>query len=169
MKKYFVLILFYCFTAYAQNTESNRTENIEKFIKTYLIPENPKVDLMALPSYFYVSIQDIDSLNPKSEQMRVMIKHYILMMLELEHNRLKHNGFNYRLVAHQSINREMLNDYLLVYPNLSNVFYLVSNNKILTHFILDDNNRIISFARNPFGSHGGKIDPFMLNDIEIEN
>ncbi|NDI97501.1 hypothetical protein GWA97_00235 [Flavobacterium sp. LaA7.5] len=163
MKKYFAFLLFCCFASYAQNTDLDGRENIEKFIKAYFISENPKFDIKNLPDYIYVNQTDYDTLT--LEQKDILFK-YILILLELEHKELQKSGFEYELVNHSEVNVDMLKDYRLVYDNLSSVYYIIVNQKILTHFILDIKGRIISFAPNVFGSHGGRIEPFMLDEFK---
>lgn len=158
MKVYFFLTLFY-FVGCGQN---NNIKKIEKLIDNHFIKEQ-LIDVANPPPYLHIDRNDYNKLSADKQQI---FSDYVAMLLKLEHDELKKYSFKYKVVAHDNVDAGLLKGYRLVYEDKSQVYYMVCDNKVVTHFILDENDKIISFAPNVFSSHGGRIEPFMLDSLK---
>lgn len=158
--KILLFISLYSAIVYGQHDRVDFTI-IEKFINSHFI-EQQSIDVINPPSYLHI---DRDDYNKLSAEKKQIVANYLVMLLELEHDELKKYSFEYSAVAHNNIDVDLLKDYRLIHEDKSQVYYMVCDNKIVTHFILDGNDKIISFAPNVFSSHGGRIEPFMLDDL----
>lgn len=161
MKILYSIFILFSLTSFSQISDSK--ENIKQFIEEYFIVEEPNISFDSLPNYLNVNIADYNSLD---ENKKEVLRKYILLLIDIEHKELKKNDFNYSLVKHSELKLDMIKNYRLVYNDLTNVYYMVIENKILTHFILDVNNKIISFAPNVFTTHVGRVEPFMLDSFK---
>jgi hypothetical protein len=158
-----IIVLFITTISVSQNKDYISKANISRFVDKYFIVENATLDLNNLPDYIFYNKTEYDRLS--EEQKNIFVK-YLKVLVDLEHEELKVSSYQYKLKNHSEVSEKLLLQYRLNFEDKTNVYYLICNNKIITHFILDEKFRIISFAPNVLVTHGGKIEPYMLNKIE---
>lgn len=160
IKLIILLLTFVC--AKSQVKPVTDKANIDLFIKNYFIAEN-QIDLGNVPVYLNINTEQYNKLDPDKKKIFL---DYLQMLVKLERDEMQKCLNDYQVVLHSKTGRKLLEDYRLQYPDLSKVYYVVCGGKIFTHFILDDKHRIISFTPNVFTTHGGRVEPFMLNEIK---
>lgn len=160
--KYLYVLIFVGQAAFCQKDIKTADLNITKFIKNHF--ENAKnIDIHSQPEYLYADSTGYEKLDNEKKKI---FNDYLKMLLQLERDELKKCSETYKILRHADTDMKLLKDYRLQYPDLSKVHYLVCDNRVITHIILDDKQRVISFSPNVFTTHGGRVEPFMLDVIK---
>lgn len=159
MRLIFILIPFY---ACGQN-HSPGERNIHEFVSHHFI-NDLTIDIDSIPKYVFINLNDYEALDEADKKQK--FRDYVRLLINVEHRALKEYSFKYEISAHAETDKALLANYRLIYNDTSNVYYMICGDKIITHFILDSKNRIISFAPNVFTTHNGRVEPFMLDSFK---
>lgn len=160
--KYFYVLMFVGQAVFCQKHIKTADWNIAKFIKNHF--ENSRdIDVSNLPEYLYADSTGYEKLD---DEKKKIFNDYLKMLLQLERDELKKCSGAYKILCHADTDIKLLKDYRLQYTDLSRVYYIVCDSRVITNIILDDKQRVISFSPNVFTTHGGRVEPFMLDNIK---
>ena len=157
MKHWIIIILI----GVSSCTQNQDIHTIENFINTYFTIENPETRLHNMVYIHY----DKDQYESFTEKEKANSSEFFSMYFTAYHLELSKNSNQYQLYSHYAIDKERLKDYKLKYENYDNVYYMVVDNKILTHFILNTDHKIISFCPYISGSPDNKVEPVLLTRL----
>lgn len=171
MMKYMYICLISSFLSYSQTENDVQKTNITKFINEFLITENYFTSFESLPEYVNADKKTYSELT--QDQKRI-VDNYVSEIIDALHKEMEKASFNYKLVNHYHVDKKILSKFNIIYEKLSSVYYLIANDVIITSFIVDDENRIISFSPH-IGHYSYKykknemFEPFMLNKIILND
>jgi hypothetical protein len=143
-------------------TQDKNITTITNFINSYFIQETSNTYLDKL-SYIHYTQEEYESLTAKEKENCYQ---FFNMYFTFYHLELAKTSNQYQLYAHATIDKDLLKDYELQYKDYTNVYYMVVNNKIVTHFILNEAHKIISFCPYiSFYSDDSKKEPVLLTKL----
>ncbi|NQY27922.1 MAG: hypothetical protein HRT69_00450 [Flavobacteriaceae bacterium] len=94
---------------------------------------------------------------------------YVKFLID-EYQKMFATQKSFEIVHHNDIDKRLIKGFRLKYDDFTFVYYIVSSNKIVGVFILEENKNssfwIKSFCPMPWASQGGNIKPLILNELK---
>lgn len=166
MKKTLTILTMTLFLFSCVHDDCNRHKALtHNFIEKFYTNDNISVDLEEIFEYTYIGTKDIDKLpEDKKQYANEYITEYIIFMRET------FRGKKISLICYTEINFEeyKADEYTDFFEKMdikddTNIIFAISDRKILTFFIFDKNDKLISFFPDLWGSHfERKIIPIYL-------
>lgn len=159
--KYFLVMLFLSQALWAQ--EAKDLQHINSLIKDYFLKdEKAPFDMEKKPVYLAINMEQYNKFVNDQKYMFWQVMNYTMFR---QRENLKNCTNNYKVVKHAAAPTKLVEAYRLNYENKSKVYYLLCNDKIITHFIFNDKGGIISFSPNPWNNNS-RVEPLMLDNLE---
>lgn len=119
----------------ACNSQKNKELILNNFIEKAVL--NESYDISKINEFIYVKK---DSIKENTETYRL-----IQFNLRLLHHQLT-NIESYKIITHKEfVLQNSFKNYTIDYKNLDNVYYIISENKLIAPLIINKNNKIVSF------------------------
>ncbi len=144
----------------------NRKATINGFVNNYFVIKNEEIKIEDLQKYINYDKLTFNSLTIYE---REKLNEYFNFMIDIGYKNLKMNDFQFKIYSSYEINPNLILHYNILYHDKKSIYYMVSKDKLFCFFILDKNNKIISFFSRDFMSQGKDIEPFILtskNNLE---
>ncbi len=153
-----IVLLVFLATLSCQN--DGDIKNIDAFIKKYLIKRDKEIKIDKI-SYINYNQKAYNSLPAKQKENAIESFQYFFYLLR---EVLKDNKFEYKIYTSKNVDQKLLEQYKIIYPYREKIYYavLISDKTLFCFFILDDNNKIISFCPSSPIYPGKEIEPFLL-------
>lgn len=164
MKSIHFILMLVLFSIISCNKKNENLIVINEFVENYYLKKIDTIEINEISNLTSFDVTFYNSL--KNEDKENIIKYFIYLN-NLVYEELSNQMFNYDIVELNQLDTfDLKNDYKINYQNLENVYYLISNKKIIGFFILK-NEKIISFCSKDFVSRNRDfIEPFFINSKE---
>ena len=151
-----IILLIFLATLSCQN--DGDIKNIDAFIKNFYIKQDEKITIEKMFPYINYSKEAYNNI---SVEMKEVSEYLLKEMFASAHEELKANKFEYKIFSSKNFDQKLLKGFNIIYPDREKIYYVVSNKTFFCFFILDDNNKIISFIE-AYRRQKKEIEPFLL-------
>jgi hypothetical protein len=149
MKKTLNLIIVLVLTISCNSQNSNNKSLINDFIEEIIFNKKPNIEVLNK----YIDFND-SSLSDKK---------YEIVKFNIEFLHREIDAKDYEILTYKEFKKEKLfEDYKMHYVNLSNVYCIVSRDKYITMFVIEDN-RVLAFFTGII-KNKDRVTPYMLNE-----
>ena len=147
------ITLMLALLTFSCSSQSKKKEVINKFVEEVIL--NESYDLSKINKFININTDSLISDSNTYKQLKFNI--------DLIRYDIINNNNKFKIVTYKKF-KNTFREYNIVYKNTNEIFCILSNDELITPFIIDENDKIISFYSGLI-KNNNRINPFIYERI----